>query len=274
MPGANAPRSLRKGRSVVEQHVLSTRRSIRPTRKGPGLRQSATSVLVIAAVAALVAPMALPAFAFEPEVAAPAASAELEPVTVEVSDGASRALAARDAFSATTVADLNSARAATAAAAARAARAAAGSASSGPATYRASSVAAAGDDYPWRTGPTSGLSPLRYVYRQCVDFVVWRLNRDVGSVTAPFAYTWGYLTPNGGNARDFKAAWLAHGWPTSNSPVAGDIAWWGNNHVAYVKAVNADGTVALEEYNAVPFTYSERTIPASKVDLFLSPPPR
>jgi surface antigen len=269
MPGANAPLSLRKGRSVVEQHVLSTRRSIRPTRKGPGLRQSATSVLVIAAVAALVAPMALPAFAFEAEVAAPPASAELEPVTVEVSDGASRMLSARDAFSATTVADLNSARAATAAAAARAARA-----SAGPATYRASSVAAAGDDYPWRTGPTSGLSPLRYVYRQCVDFVVWRLNRDVGSVSAPFAYTWGYLTPNGGNARDFKAAWLAHGWPTSNSPVAGDIAWWGNNHVAYVKAVNADGTVALEEYNAVPFTYSERTIPATSVDLFLSPPPR
>jgi len=254
---------------VVELNVLSTRRSIRPTRQGSGVRKSASSVLVIAAVAALVAPMALPAFAFEEEVAAPIAAAELETVTVEVSDSASRAASVRDGFSATTVADLNSARAAAAAAAARAARAAAG-----PASYRASSVAAAGDDYPWRTGPTSGLSPLRYVYRQCVDFVVWRLNRDVGSVSAPFAYTWGYLTPNGGNARDFKDAWLAHGWPTSNSPVAGDVAWWGNNHVAYVKAVNADGTVALEEYNYVRYTYSERTIPASQVDLFLSPPPR
>lgn len=221
-------------------------------------------MLIFAAVAALVAPMALPAFAFEEEEAAPVASAELETVTVEVSDSATRAANVRDAFSATTVAELSSARAATAARAAQA-RAA---------TYRASSVAAAGDDYPWRDGPLKTLSPLRYIYRECVDFVVWRLNRDVGSVSAPFAYTWSYLTPNGGNARDFKAAWINHGWPTSNSPVAGDIAWWSNNHVAYVKAVNADGTVALEEYNATPFTYSERTIPASKVELFLSPPPR
>ena len=98
--------------------------------------------------------------------------------------------------------------------------------------------------------------------------------RTSRSTSAPFKYTWGYLTPNGGNARDFKAAWQAHGWPTSNSPVAGDIAWWAKNHVAYVKAVNADGTVDLEEYNAIPFTYSTRTIPAANVDLFLSPPPR
>lgn len=252
---------------MVVQPVLSTRRSIRTTHQRPSLRKSATSVLTLAAVAALVAPMALPAFAFEQEVSAPAATAELETVTVEVLDSASRAATPRDVFSATTVADLNSARAA-AAAAARSAQ------SRAAAVYRSSSVAAAGDDYPWRDGPTSGLSPLRYVYRQCVDFVVWRLNRDVGSTSAPFAYTWGYLTPNGGNARDFKAAWERHGWPTSNSPVAGDIAWWSNNHVAYVKAVNADGTVALEEYNNIPFTYSERTIPASQVELFLSPPPR
>ena len=256
---------------MANEPVLTTRRAISARRTGFGLRKQATSVLVIGAVAMLVAPMALPAFAFEP-VQEEVTYADVESVTVEVSDSAARYESERETFSATTVAELASTRAAAAAAAAAAT---ARSASIRSAVYNPStSAAAAGDDYPFRAGPLKQLSPLRYIYRECVDFVVWRMNRDAGSTSAPFKYTWGYLTPNGGNARDFKAAWLAHGWPTSNSPVAGDVAWWGNNHVAYVKAVNADGTVALEEYNYVRYTYSERTIPASQVDLFLSPPPR
>jgi len=263
MPGVSTPPSRMKGCPVVASHVLSTRRAIPPTPKPHRVRKQLSTVLVLAAVTALVAPMALPAFAYTPD-EEPVVYADVEDVTVVVADDAQGAVVARDDFTATTPAELASARAAAAAAARRAVAA----------TYRASSVAAEGDDYPWRDGPTKALSPLRYIYRECVDFVVWRLNRDAGSTSAPFKYTWGYLTPNGGNARDFKAAWQNHGWPTSNSPVAGDIAWWANNHVAYVKSVNADGTVFLEEYNAIPFTYSTRTIPASKVDLFLSPPPR
>jgi surface antigen len=231
------------------------------------VRKQVTTVLVLGAVAMMVAPMALPAFAFAEPGAETIPVADIETVTVSVDAGASVGSIARDSFTSTSVADLTRARAEAAAAAAAATRIAA-------ASYVPSSVPQAGDDYPWRDGPTTTLSPLRYVYRQCVDFVVWRLNRDVGSVTAPFAYTWGYLTPNGGNARDFKRAWEGHGWPMSNSPVAGDIAWWSNNHVAYVKAVNANGTVDLEEYNNIPFTYSTRTIPATSVELFLSPPPR
>ena len=228
-------------------------------------------MLVIGAVAMLVAPMALPAFAFEP-VEAPVTYAEMESVSVEVSDSAAHTRIVRDSFSATTVAELASARAT---AAANAARAAANAARALAASYRSSDAAAAGDDYPWRDAELKQLSPLRYINRECVDFVVWRLNRDAGSTTAPFKYTWSYLTPNGGNARDFKAAWAAHGWPMSNSPVAGDIAFWSNNHLAYVKSVDAAaGTVFLEEYNNIPFTYSTRTIPISKVELFLSPPPR
>jgi len=256
---------------VANEPVLSTRRAIRASRKGPSLRKQATTVLVIGAVAMLVAPMALPAFAFEPA-EEPVTYAEVQSVSVEVSDSAAHTDIVRDSFSATTVAELASARAASAAAAARAAAAAARATA---ATYRSSSAAEAGDDYPWRDGALKQLSPLRYINRECVDFVVWRLNRDAGSTTAPFKYTWSYLTPNGGNARDFKAAWAAHGWPMSNSPVAGDIAFWSNNHLAYVKSVDAAaGTVFLEEYNTTPFTYSTRTIPISKVELYLSPPPR
>ena len=256
---------------MANEPVLSRRRAIRATRKGPSLRKQATTVLVIGAVAMLVAPMALPAFAFEP-VEAPVTYAEMESVSVEVSDSAAHTRIVRDSFSATTVAELASARAT---AAANAARAAANAARALAASYRSSDAAAAGDDYPWRDAELKQLSPLRYINRECVDFVVWRLNRDAGSTTAPFKYTWSYLTPNGGNARDFKAAWAAHGWPMSNSPVAGDIAFWSNNHLAYVKSVDAAaGTVFLEEYNTTPFTYSTRTIPIAKVELFLSPPPR
>jgi surface antigen len=240
--------------------VLPTRRAISDARRRRptiSVRRQATSALVLTAVTAFVATMIVPSYAYTAE-DAPAAVAEAETVTVTVADDANYDVFARDQFGATTVVELASARATALAA-----------------TYRASSVAQAGDDYPWRdVSMLKTLSPLRYVYRECVDFVVWRLNRDVGSIAAPFAYTWGYLTPNGGNARDFKAAWEAHGWPTSHSPVAGDIAWWGNNHVAYVKSVDAAGNVSLEEYNATPFMYSTRTIPADKVDMFLSPPPR
>ena len=35
-----------------------------------------------------------------------------------------------------------------------------------------------------------GLSPLRYYYRECVDFVAWRLNRDAGVTSAPWKWDW------------------------------------------------------------------------------------
>ncbi|MBH0082782.1 CHAP domain-containing protein [Salinibacterium sp. SWN167] len=140
------------------------------------------------------------------------------------------------------------------------------------ALYAASGAQALGDDYPW---PTAGstLSPLNYYYRQCTDFVAWRLNRDVGSFAAPFRWAWADLTPNGGDAYQWESAWQAHGWTVSATPVAGSVAWFGwDNHVAYVKQVNADGSVLLEEYNYVALSYGQRTIPASEVESFLYPP--
>lgn len=130
----------------------------------------------------------------------------------------------------------------------------------------------AGDDYPWRTS-AGGLSPLRYVTRQCVDFVAWRINRDHGT-TGPFAYTWSNMTPGGGSAYAWARAWNNNGWQTSTIPVTGAVAWFTGNHVAYVKSVNGDGTVDLEEYNwGGDASYHTRTIAASSVALFLYPPP-
>ena len=145
------------------------------------------------------------------------------------------------------------------------------------ATYLLSGARALGDDYPWyyelSEDQGAGLSPLNYYYRQCTDFVAWRLNRDAGSFEAPYRWVWSNLTPTGGNASQWEYAWEQHGWPVSTTPKVGAVAWFGwSNHVAYVKAVNADGTVTIEEYNYVPNVYSQRTIPASSVESFLYPP--
>lgn len=145
------------------------------------------------------------------------------------------------------------------------------------ADYNASGARALGDDYPWfyelADYQGGGLSALNYYYRQCTDFVAWRLNRDAGSYQAPFKWVWSNLTPTGGNASQWEYAWQQHGWPVSNTPIVGSVAWFGwSNHVAYVKAVNADGTVTIEEYNYSPSVYTQRTIPASSVEAFLYPP--
>jgi surface antigen len=146
------------------------------------------------------------------------------------------------------------------------------------AEYLASGARELGDDYPWAYELSDeqggGLSPLNYFYRECVDFVAWRLNRDAGSLTEPFKYVWSNLTPNGGNASQWKYAWDAHGWETSATPVVGSVAWFGySNHVAYVKEVLDGGFVLIEEYNyGYSHVYGQRVIPAASVAAFLYPP--
>ncbi|KQO98906.1 CHAP domain-containing protein [Leifsonia sp. Leaf264] len=136
-----------------------------------------------------------------------------------------------------------------------------------------------GDDYPWPHALTDdeggGLSPIGYYYRECVDFVAWRLNQDAGATSNKLRWRWSDLTPQGGDASQWKANWEAHHWPVSADPQPGWVAWWGSNHVAYVESVNlADKTVHIEEYNlGNQGRYSSRTIPIAHVDAFLSPPP-
>lgn len=144
--------------------------------------------------------------------------------------------------------------------------------------YQSSGARELGDDYPWYAeltkGQGGGLSPLNYYYRECVDFVVWRLNRDAGSTKAPFMYTWSNLTPGAGSARSWKRQWEKHGWEVSSTPQAGWVAWFpGGNHVSYVNSVLSDGSVLIEEYNWGPHLYGQRIIPASDA-LYLAPPPR
>lgn len=139
------------------------------------------------------------------------------------------------------------------------------------------------DDYPWPNGTVDTLSPLRYGYRECVDFVAWRLNRDKGCTGAPWKYTWGNLRLTNGDAIGWKPDWEAHGWSTGIAPTPGCIGWYGTKagslgHVNYVQKVNADGSVVFEEYNwgTNKHAYNTRTeSPGSAYypDSFLQAPP-
>jgi surface antigen len=144
---------------------------------------------------------------------------------------------------------------------------------------------AQGDDYPWPDQKTiqqgGGLSPLGYYYRECTDFVAWRLNRDAGDTNTPWKYRWSQLTPLGGNAVDWKKNWISHGWGVSNIPTSGSVAYWGTKggpqgHVAYVQAIDPNAsTITIEEYNwEGKHVYDVRTITAGAPDAFLQPPPR
>jgi hypothetical protein len=243
----------------------------RPTRRTGPLRVFAT-VLV---VPALVGTVALPAYAlmpgdFELEASGTFSRSVAEAQDVEVSSLASGAPVSSDVYSVVTKAELEQARL-DAEAASRAAEVV--PVSSGG--YSVVAERAESDDYPWWyetiDDEGGGLSPLRYYYRECVDFVAWRLNRDVGVTGAPWRWDWGSL--GAGSAYSWADAWQRKGWPTSNVPVVGAVAWFPYNHVAYVHSVNADGTVVLEEYNwNSTHAYNRRTVPAADVTLFLYPP--
>src|SRR4051812_20162027 len=45
------------------------------------------------------------------------------------------------------------------------------------------------DDYPWPKGTVNSISPLGYGYRECVDFVAWRMNRDHGTTSNPWKFS-------------------------------------------------------------------------------------
>ncbi|PPF43671.1 CHAP domain-containing protein [Rathayibacter sp. AY1A1] len=277
---------------------------VRPVRRRRGRVFRATvSTVALAAIAGLVAVSALPAYSFDP---APDSQAAVEAAArvqalgnqkLTVAPTAVQEQVIRDSFTAPTQAQLDeaAAQARALAAAEQAARdaetarlaqeaqAAAGTTGAGAAAAGSGGTSTSvtpreeGDDYPWRDQLTDdqggGLSPLRYYYRECVDFVAWRINRDQGSTSAPFKWTWGNMTPGGGSAYAWAGQWASHGWVTSSTPVPGAVAWFTGNHVAYVQAVNSDGTVSLEEYNwGNDHAYHKRTIPASQVALFLYPP--
>ena len=239
-----------------------SKRSLESLTPGPrkAARKNPASVLLtMAAVGGMFAVVALPAYAVNPvetTATGPLAST-IGAQSVAVSAAATENSTVRDAFTATTPEELAAINAAAAAAATIASSY----------VYRDPGPRQAGDDYPW--AGMEGLSPLRYYYGECVDFVAWRLNRDQG-FTGPFKWDWGNLASGSANA--WESAWYSHGWPVSGTPVAGAVAVTGYQHVAYVKEVLADGTVLLEEYNYGNYhSYGQRIIDAGSAT-YLYPP--
>ncbi len=124
-----------------------------------------------------------------------------------------------------------------------------------------------GNDYPYAASSCSAADSWNFVTRQCTSFAAWRMNRDTG-VTAlglsensyPFSNHMGGRLSQANRLSD-AAGWAtklqALGYAVDGNPRVGDIAQWNANeggassvgHVAYVSAVNADGSVDVEEYN-------------------------
>jgi len=247
-------------------------RAARPVKR----RKSVAKLVTLLAIPAIFLTAALPAYAFSPQGGSGAVTAKASGDTqaLTVAAAAAAVSISADGFTATSQAELDDIEAGIQAnllqqQAAEDARAAA-------ADYAVIGIRAEGDDYPWRDAATEsqggGFSPLGYYYRECVDFVAWRLNRDAGA-TGPFKWTWSTMTPGGGNASAWASAWSNKGWASSKSPVVGAVAWFTYNHVAYVQSVPGDGTVVLEEYNWMSsHAYHTRTVPISEVPVYLYPP--
>ena len=126
-------------------------------------------------------------------------------------------------------------------------------------------VALAGvDDYPapWRapTPKDSMIDTWRYYNRECTSFVAWRLHSR-NAFEMPHAI---------GNA-GYWGTWAKNnGYPVNSTPAVGSVAWFSAGHVAWVEAVNNNGTVLIEEYNYdYNGNYHERTIANSSVTGFI-----
>jgi len=97
------------------------------------------------------------------------------------------------------------------------------------------------DDYPtaWRNAPLdSFFDPWGMYNRECVSFVAWRLHSRNG-----------YEMPFHDDALNWGPRARARGVTVDRIPTVGSVAWYAYGHVAWVEAVNGDGTIIVEEYN-------------------------
>jgi surface antigen len=118
------------------------------------------------------------------------------------------------------------------------------------------------DDY---TQGTSGVDPWGFYAGQCTSFVAWRLN-DRNQI-AFHNYYRGY---HFGNANSWDEAARSAGIPVNGTPRVGAVAQSDGGsfgHVAWVAALNTDGTVLIEEYNwSGGESYGQRTVSRSSFE--------
>ncbi|SDQ17284.1 CHAP domain-containing protein [Pseudarthrobacter chlorophenolicus] len=147
-------------------------------------------------------------------------------------------------------------------------------------------VAGQGDDYPYRDPVgvfTDEADPWSLYKRQCVSFVAWRLNVQMGwKEGQEYPFTPAKIGVGlFGNAVQWKDT-VGSKYKMDTTPKVGSVAWWTANwssptnitgdagHVAIVSAVYPDkGTIDIEEYNFEPLAYDKRNIPIKDVTGFI-----
>jgi surface antigen len=265
-----APRALA---SVSLKPAVRTAAATRTRPVKKARRSSVTIGVAFLAIPGLLLTLALPAYAYAPDAASTTNRALGEAQGLAVSAASVSISLNRDGYTATTPEDIAAQTEAARLADVRERSAEAVRASA--AQYASGGIRAENDDYPWPDGVANGasLSPQGYYFKECVDFVAWRLNRDAGASATDLRWTWQNLTPGAGSARSWSSAWSSTGRVTSDTPVVGAVAWFTYNHVAYVQSVPGDGTVVLEEYNWMgSHAYHTRVVPIEDVALYLYPP--
>ncbi len=132
------------------------------------------------------------------------------------------------------------------------------------ATFVVPPTACAADDYPYKG--QSGVDPWGFYKGYCTSFVAWRMNRNAG----PMSFTNFMDCGRFSDAGNWGANAQKIGIPVNTTPAPGAIAWWGYGtvstlgHVGYVEAVNADGTIVIEDYNyTVRLGYTRRIVSLS-----------
>lgn len=107
------------------------------------------------------------------------------------------------------------------------------------------------DRYPYADADPNDEDEWQFFYRWCTGYVAWKMNQ-ISSETFSNRMRGGHFS----DAENWAANAQAIGFAVNHQPAVGAIAHWGANeglgelgHVAYVEAVNPDGTVNLSEYN-------------------------
>lgn len=131
-----------------------------------------------------------------------------------------------------------------------------------------------GDDYPhrnpvgdcsWCKGSRDpGADAWGLYKRECVSFVAWRVNQQMGwkKGDASYPFTMAKMGMGGrGTARYWGEGLAKQGYVVDKNPTVGAVAWWKSNeknqyyhvfaagHVAVVLEVHDDDTVTVEQYN-------------------------
>jgi surface antigen len=136
------------------------------------------------------------------------------------------------------------------------------------ATSRVVSISGGSGGYPWANAQPfdgyyscPGFDPWGMCERSCTSYSAWKVASTDRDMPA-----WGYGADGAnGNAGYWTQDANSMGIPTGTTPRVGAVANWTYGqfgpygHVAFVEAVNSDGSVLVSEYNFVnPGRYDER----------------